>query len=52
MPPTTYSTTAIFVSLETAAPSSFKVRFKSCVNMRFVQRRTVLANPEDGFMSV
>lgn len=52
MPPTAYSTTAILVSLEAAAASSLKVRFKSCVNMRFVQQRTVLANPEDGFMLV
>lgn len=52
MTPTAYSTSAILVSLAIAAPSSFKVRFKSCVNVRFVQQGAVLAKPEEGFMSV
>lgn len=52
MPPTAYSTTVILVSLEIAAPYSFKVRLKSCVNRRLVQQRAVPANPEDVFMPV
>lgn len=50
MPPTPYSS-AILVSLEKAVPSSFKIGYVSCANVRFMQQRIVLANPENGFMS-